>query len=181
MLPALALSLVLWSCDYAGDQDVLGPQVSLEESEVSEGSEGGSGFTVAKQKDLTVGTVTAVIGASGGKLTLGKHELFVPQNAVSAPTTFTMAKLDADNITVSLTATQLTTNDIGSQGFAVPVKLSLSFEEATGLPDDLSVLQIVWLKIDGTMEAQLSEVNVSAKRVRGTLNHFSDYALAWPL
>lgn len=174
MLPALALSLVLWSCDYAGEQDLLGPQVG------ASFDEGGNGFTVAKQKDLSVGTVSALVDASGGKLTLGKHELFIPKDAVSAPTTFTMSKLDGDHIAVSLTATQLTTNDIGSQGFNVPLKLSLSYEDASSLPADLSSMQIVWLKGDGTMEAQASEVLVTGKRVRGTLTHFSDYALAWP-
>lgn len=177
LLPALALSLVLWSCDTLDDpaSRLTGPEVGA-----ASASSSGNGFTVVKEKDTSLGGVTGIIDSSGGKLVLGKHELWVPKDAVSAPTSFTMAKVDGDLIRVKLTATQVTTNDIGSQGFAVPVTLKLSYEDAAEMPQDASLLRIVWIRLDGTFEEQLSEVNVTGKRVSAALGHFSDYALAFP-
>lgn len=177
LLPTLALSLVLWSCDALDDPSarLTGPEVGAVSQSTS-----GNGFTVVKEKDLNAGVVSGIIGSSGGKLMLGKHELVVPKDAVSGATTFTMSKVDGDHIRVKLTATQLTTNDIGSRGFAVPVTLTLSYENAAELPQDPSLLRIVWLRLDGTVQEQLSDVDVVGKRVRAAVGHFSDYALAFP-
>jgi hypothetical protein len=177
MLPTVALSLVLWSCDTLDDpaSRLTGPEVG-----VAGVSTSGNGFTVVKENDLSVGVVTGVIGSSGGKLMLGKHELWVPKDAVSAATTFTMTKVDGEQIRVKLDATQLTTNDIGSQGFAVPVKLTLSYDNAAELPQDESLLRIIWIRLDGTVQEQVSSVEVTGRRVHANLGHFSDYALAFP-
>ena len=177
MLPAMALSLVLWSCDTLDDpaSRLTGPEVGAATASTT-----GKGFTVVKENDLSVGVVSGVIGSSGGKLMLGKHELWVPKDAVSGATTFTMTKIDGDQIRVKLTATKLLTNDVGSQGFAVPVKLTLSYHNAAEIPQDESLLRIVWIRLDGTVQEQLSNVEVTGKRVHAELGHFSDYALAFP-
>jgi hypothetical protein len=173
LLPAMALALVVGACDQVGE--VTGPGASAPLFEESESE----GFTVVKEKDASVGTVAGVIGSAGGKLVLGKHELWVPQNAVSGATTFSMTKLDGQ-LRFELTATQLLTNDIGSSGFAVPVKLVVSFKDASDQISDPSKLRIFWKKLDGTLEAQQTEVDVVGKKAIGYLSHFSEYVLAMP-
>lgn len=173
----LALALVVTGCENLGEQRLLG---TSEPSRVLIEQEKQDGYVIAKQTDSEVGTVSALIGAAGGKISLGHHQLLVPANAVSAPTTFTMTKLHADDLRMELTATQLTTNDIGSQGFAVPVELTLSYKSAAELPSDESKIQILWLKLDGTIEPQSSSVDVVGKRVKAPLGHFSEYSIGWP-
>jgi hypothetical protein len=134
-LSALLLSLVLWGCSDQPARDLTGPSVaSYEQSE-------NNGYTVVRTGTSSGGaSVSATIDASGGKLILDKHELVIPKDAVSAPTVFSMTRLRDDDVIVGLTATRATTNDAGEKGFAVPVKLTLSYEGGTNLPADLSKL-----------------------------------------
>lgn len=176
-LPTMLLSLVLWSCDSLQDPagKLTGPEVSAPSANTS-----GKGFTVVKENDPNIGVVTGIIGSSGGRLVLGKHELTVPRGAVSGPTTFAMTKIDGDAIRVKLTATVLTTNDVGSRGFAAPVTLRLSYDNASELPQDEGLLRIVWIRWDGVQVEQPSTVHPLGKSVTADLGHFSDYALAFP-
>ena len=173
MLPVVALSLVVAACDPAGEPQLLtGPQVG------APASSDVTGFTVVKEKDVSVGVVTGVIGSGGGKLVLGKHELWVPQGAVSGPTVFSMTKA-GEELRFKLTATQLLTNDIGKRGFAQPVKLVINFKDAINVSDP-SLLKVFWAKLDGSLEAQTTDVDIHGFRAVGHLNHFSDYILAVP-
>ena len=174
MLPVMALSLLVAACDTAGEiQPLTGPQVGAPSF-----SDDVTSFTVVKEKDVTVGVVTGTIGSGGGKLVLGKHELWVPKDAVSAATVFTMSKA-SDELRFSLTATQLLTNDIGSKGFAQPVKLVISYKDAVNVSDP-SALKVFWAKLDGTLEVQQTEVDLVGYRAIGSLGHFSDYLLGMP-
>jgi hypothetical protein len=171
LLPALALALVVGACDQVGE--VTGPAPSAASL-----SEDVNSFTVVKEKDLTVGTVSGIIGSGGGKLVLGKHELRVPKDAVSGSTTFSMTKA-SDELRFTLTATKLTTNDIGSAGFAKPVQLVVDYSEATNISDP-SLLKVFWAKLDGSFEQQPTQVDVVGKKAIGYLSHFSEYVLAMP-
>lgn len=177
-IPALALVLVLWSCADLGEPTrLMGPgEVSLEETETTTGT----GYTIIKESDTNVGTVEGIIDQNGGKISLGQHVLQVPAGAVGGPTVFSMSKLDGDHVMVKLTATQVTTNDIGSAGFAKPVHLTLSYKNASEVPENEQDLRILWVKSDGSKEAQTSNVDVTGKRVSADLGHFSDYAIGFP-
>ena len=174
MLPVMALSLVVAACDTAGElQPLTGPQVGAPSF-----SDDVTSFTVVKESDVTIGVVTGIIGSGGGKLVLGKHELWVPRDAVSASTVFSMSKASSE-LRFSLTATRLTTNDIGSRGFAQPVKLVISYKDAVNVSNP-SQLKVFWARLDGTLEAQQTDVDLVGYRAVGYLNHFSDYLLAMP-
>ena len=175
MIPALALSLVMWGCENLSEQQLTGPS---ESSEVLLTHTFSNGYTVARETDLTVGTVYATIGEAGGAISVGQHVLFVPAGAVDAPTVFTMT-LAGDQVKASLSATRLLPNDVGSAGFAKPVKLTLFYGNATNVPAD-KPLQIVWLKADGSVVPQNSYVDFNKRAVSADLGHFSDYAIAWP-
>ncbi len=167
----LFLSLSLWSCDSAHTptgavpEPASGPAFSTTSSS----------YYQIPGDDGSVGLATALIGAEGGTITLGEHRLTVPAGAVSAPTAFTVQIVDEKYITVLLTAIQGTL-DIGEQGFAKPVQLTLSYSTATE-PVDESRLLVLWIKDDGTFEAQPTTVDTAAKRVRADLGHFSGYTI----
>jgi hypothetical protein len=175
-LSALALTLVLWGCESLSENALVGPG---EKSDVLIIETDENGFTRARETDPAVGVVTAVIDQYGGSLNIGNHVLTVPAGAVDAPTTFTMTKL-VDEIEVGLTATRVLTNDIGRQGFNVPLRLSLSYANAAEVPADVNALKVAWVKANGELEVQNSYVDASGDAVIGELNHFTAYALIFP-
>jgi len=176
-LSALALTMVMYGCESLNESALVGPSEQSEILIIDRDAE--TGYTIARETDPAVGVVSAIIDQNGGSLSIGNHVLTVPVGAVDGPTTFTMTKL-VDEIEVGLTATRLLPNDVGHAGFNVPVRLSLSYANATEVPADLSSLKIVWVKPDGQMEPQPSALDTAGEVVVGTLNHFSGYALADP-
>lgn len=177
--PLAALALVVGACENLSEpsQALMGPSgiaPALIETETKDG------YKIVKETDTSLGVVAVIIDENGGELSLGQHKLVVPAGAVSGATTFEITKVDGDDIRVKLTATQLTTNDIGSAGFAKPVRLTLSYKNAAEMPENESELTILWVKLDGTKEAQASNVDVTGKRVSAELGHFSDYAIGFP-
>lgn len=175
-LSAFALTLVLWGCESLSENALVGPG---DKSDILIIEKDANGYTIARETDPAVGVVTAVIDENGGSLNIGNHVLTVPAGAVDAPTTFTMTKL-VDDIEVGLTATRLLPNDVGHQGFNVPVRLSLSYANAAQVPANLADMKVVWVKANGSFEAQPSLVDASGEAVIGELNHFSRYAVAIP-
>ena len=173
---AFALTMVLWGCESLSESALMGPG---EKSDIVIIERDESGYTAVRETDPTVGVVTAIIDQNGGSLNIGNHVLTVPVGAVDAPTTFVMTKL-VDEIEVNLTATRLLPNDIGHQGFNVPVRLSLSYANATEIPADVNVMKVFWKKADGSLEAQPTVVNESSEAVIGSLNHFSGYLVGQP-
>ena len=179
LFSAVLLSLTVWGCESLSDptQPQLGDP-NGQHASFSTLTSGGK--TVVRESELNAGTVSATIDKKGGRLILGSHVLEVPSGAVDNPTLFTMDKVDADHIQVKLTATRLILNDVGSRGFNVPVRLTLSYGKAAELPSDQSTLRVIWVKLDGTSEDRPSTVDVQGKRVTASLGHFSNYALAFP-
>jgi hypothetical protein len=175
-MSAFALTMVLWGCESLSENALVGPG---DKSDILIIMRDSAGFTIARETDPAVGVVTAEIDENGGSLNIGNHVLTVPAGAVDAPTIFTMTKL-VDEIEVGLTATRLLPNDVGSQGFNVPVKLSLSYANAAAVPANAASMKVVWVKANGQLMAQPTEVDASGAAVIGTLEHFSSYAIAIP-
>ena len=173
---AFALTLVMWGCESLSENALVGPG---EKSDIVIIERDESGYTAVRETDPTVGVVTAVIDQNGGSLNIGNHVLTVPAGAVDAPTTFVMSKL-VDEIEVGLTATRLLPNDIGRQGFNVPLRLSLSYANAAEVPLNVNALKVAWVKADGTYEVQSSFVDESGDAVIGELNNFTAYAVIYP-
>lgn len=175
-LPALLLSVALWSCDTA-DAPVVGPGAGPAYSTTS------SPYVAILGKDGDSGLAAAVIGAEGGSLKIGEHALTIPAGAVGEPTIFSIAVTDPDHIKVFLTAIQISSTgqvvNVGKTGFAKPVQLTLSYSTATETVDEGKLL-IVWARDDGTLEAMPSAVDAAAKRVRADLGHFSGYTVVIP-
>lgn len=170
---AFALTLVMWGCESLSENALVGPG---DRSDILLIDTNEDGYTIARETNPTVGVATAVIDQNGGSLAIGKNVLTVPAGAVDGPTTFTMTKL-VNEIEVGLTATRLLPNDVGSRGFNVPLKLSLSYAGATEVPANAAELKVLWVKADGSIEAQPTAVNTSGKFAVGSLTHFSQYAL----
>jgi hypothetical protein len=124
---------------------------------------------------------SALIGRDGGMVQLGAHRLIVPAGAVDHPTRFSMRLADNGYVEVDLNASSYTAkgskNDAGRRGFARPVTLRLSYEEAD-LADGSSDVVIAWVKPDGSLQPLQSTRDERAHTISAELNHFSPYALA---
>lgn len=170
-----SLSLALWSCD--GIQSSVRPE--LEPSPVMVASTSGTSLVVAWERNPTSGSVSADIGAGGGVLVMGKHVLWVPENAVSETASFRMIRDVEHPLRVKLTASRAGDNDIGSAGFSTPVYLGISYDDAD-VPSDESILEAIYFRPDGLVEEVPSTVITSENRIVAKLSHFSMYGVAWP-
>ena len=124
-----------------------------------------------QETDPTVGTVTAVIDQKGGSLSIGGTTLDVPAGAVSGPTTFRVTKPNGE-ITYDFTATRKTLNDVGSAGFAVPLKLTIYYG---GVHRNMKAPTIVWIRPDGHAEALITTVEKRSRTMSAQITHFSIY------
>lgn len=131
---------------------------------------------------VTVLTVTKRIGSEGGVLEHAGHRLTVPAGALSETALFRMRLDRSGYVQVDLTAMGTGNRqdvNLGKLGFAKPVILQLSYSYASGVTDP-SRLGVVWVKSDGTTEWLPSQVDLEAGTVEAHLDHFSQYALAYP-
>ncbi|MBI4544046.1 MAG: hypothetical protein HY703_02495 [Gemmatimonadetes bacterium] len=172
-LPALTLALAVASCDRGQPSidELVGPQFNTT----------GNGYSKVKGDDGDGSSLALTVDGAGGEIQMGKHWLRIPRGAVSEPTVFVMTLLEAEYLTVDLTATSvgsIVLNDVGAAGFAVAVDLRLSYEYASQSIADESKLFIAWIRPDGTLEAQPSKVDGSSKHVSADLWHFSGYTVA---
>lgn len=127
--------------------------------------------------------VEKTIGREGGYVYLDLHYLYVPEGAVNRPTVFRMTTWGNGRIGVDLTATRVgshRTNDVGHSGFRKPVYLYFSYAHAENAPADPRDIQVVWVKDGGELKPQPTHVFQDHQTAVGVLQHFSDYALAWP-
>ena len=190
LLSVVVLSAVAWGCDQVTEPSTveLAPAADVQRDlsgtdDLPEDQynlvEGGSGYP---------STVRAVFGTSGGRLTQDGHQLIVPVGAVTEPTEFRLTLWANGYIGVNLTALRFTatgdTIDVGAAGFEVPVSLTLSYKRAkSDLAGKEDKLHVVWMKEGadaGTVEWQYSHVDKRGKKVNASLDHFSQYGLAWP-
>lgn len=128
-------------------------------------------------------TLALLLDSDGGLLSILSHSLFVPQDAVSEPTLFSMTVIQSGYVEVELTATP---KSLLSRlffwrapepvKFDVPVDLSLSYARATNVTDP-SRLKILRVNPDGRHEIMPSTVDPETKTVTAKLDHFSRYCL----
>lgn len=174
------ISAVLFAAFLAGSttgcQDGVG-LLAPEAGPASIAAERSAGASAVQDRSSDVGGVTAVIDRSGGELKLGNQRLVVPAGAVDAPTIFRM-KNGSGHLSVALTATRTAPNDVGSAGFPVPLILTFHYANEATLPGDPALLQIVWIRPDGSLEPQPTTVDLESKVISGEISHLSEYALA---
>ena len=124
-------------------------------------------------------TSARVIGPSGGQLTLGLHELVIPEGAVDKPTVFRMSKKLGPHILVDLEATDQRTGR-SVDAFERPVELRLSYRFVAINGADLNRMVILWLK-EGSTTGELVPVPTrlirQTKHIAASLTHFSRYAM----
>jgi len=126
---------------------------------------------------------SALIGSTGGVLSLLGHTLSVPSGAVAQPTLFTMTALPTGRIEVELLALRISllgqSIDVGSGGFqdGKTVRLTLSYAAATNVTDP-SRLVVLYVRDDGAVEELPTTVDTVARTASVELEHFSRYCMA---
>ena len=154
------------------------------------GGSGASGYTLVEDPllpgILQAVSTNGVIGLNGGQLSLLGHTLTVPAGAVSQPTVFTLTVLPTGYVEVNLTATLTSVLglvlNVGEQGFAKPVPITLSYARATNVtdPSELTVVHVGGLLGYRNIQAVTSQVDTTSQTVTAELEHFSRYSLAIP-
>ena len=120
-----------------------------------------------------------IIGPNGGQLTLGLHELVIPEGAVTKPTVFRMSKKMGPHILVDLEARdQKSGQEIDAFAQSVELRLSYKFVPLTGA--ELNRMAILWLR-QGSETGELvpvpTHIDRKHKQLIGSLTHFSRYAM----
>ena len=143
------------------------------------------GYTLIEERlGVTLGDLSAsqVIGLDGGTVQLLGHQIHVPVGAVSQPTLFTIRIVTNGFVEVDLTALGGVGGviDVGAAGFAVPVKLTLTYARSPNVTDPtrLLILRKLGPGYQGTYEVMPSRVDTTSKTVEADLDHFSDYVMA---
>lgn len=179
----LAFALGLGACDRAPELPTA-PAFSAQH-DLADGSDDAeeSEYTLVEgdlTADLTELVTSLWIGPEGGTLSLGGVTLEVPEGAVSTLTLFTIELPTAGLLETELTAQVeglLGLVNVGSQGFAEPVKLTISYENAASRVDVDDVL-IVNIEENGTLVPYSSNVDDDAETVSALLPHFSRWCVA---
>jgi hypothetical protein len=112
---------------------------------------------------------TAVIGPLGGQINVGNHSLRIPENALSADVTIT-----AEQVAGSLSSVRLSPEGLR---FAVPAELFLSYSNCASVARPKRIVYTDELL--NILEAPLSVDFSSSSQVKGLINHFSRYAVAY--
>lgn len=175
-LGVLAGVLTLLSCTSDKTSDVTAPRAATVVA---------GGYTLIEDRIGISGSdlsATKVIGLAGGTVQLFGHSIHVPVGAVSEPTIFTIRLVPNGYVEVDLTALGGVGGliDVGGAGFALPVKLTLTYSRATNVsnPAQLLILRKLGPGYDGAYEVLPSSVNTTTKTVEAELDHFSSYVMA---
>jgi len=117
------------------------------------------------------------ISYGGGALVFDGGYIQVSYLAVTSPTIFCAQNHPGtDDFRVDLTAYNAADGTVVST-FTAPVLLNLDISDVLGITDS-SILSIVYLRPDGTLEPVPTAVDKKGKQLTATLSHFSDYAPA---
>lgn len=131
----------------------------------------GSQLGLIKCAPLPYDSVTQTVGPAGGTIQVGPHSLWIPAGALSQPVTITAV---APSDTVSAVR-------FGPSGlrFQRPASLTLSYANCS-LVARLLPKRIAYTTDDlRILEYLLSVDLLSLRKVTGSLQHFSVYAVAW--
>ena len=158
------------ACDSASSDQILVPNASVLAS---------SSKKVAETRTVKAANRnSAVIDAAGGTLTVGGHALFVPANAVSVPTQFSMQVVEAKAIHVKLKAWRVSDGAAVTQFPVVPLEIRLNAGDVI-VPDgySMALAYLVDGSYDGRMEVQRGTYDAATKIFTGYLTHFSEYVI----
>jgi hypothetical protein len=139
--------------------------------------------TIVTGPDANGDAVEKWIGSGGGSLTTAAYTLTVPSGAVSQSTRFRITPTNTGAYAVDLSAHRkggllnLSLIEVGSKGFAKPVKLTIKYANATNVTAPNSLV-ILYIRSDGTVETQTTVVNTTTETANSSLSHFSKYAMA---
>jgi hypothetical protein len=112
---------------------------------------------------------TAVIGPAGGQINVGNHSLTIPANALLQDVTITAEQVDGSVSSVRLSPEGLQ--------FALPAELFLSYNNCANVQ---RLKRVVYTdETLNILELTPSLDIISSSRVRGLINHFSRYAVAY--
>ena len=112
----------------------------------------------------------AIVGPSGGTLVVGTHTLEIPAGALEQPVVIVAQSVPSLNIDMDLAPDGLS--------FQKPVLLTLSYGHCGGDALGESPFRIVHVRPNGDLEDRPSTDDKSERRVTGSLDHFSRYAIA---
>jgi hypothetical protein len=112
---------------------------------------------------------TAVIGPQGGQINVGNHSLRIPENALSEDVTITAEQVEGSVSSVRLSPEGLR--------FAMPAELTLSYNNCANVAH--SKLVVYTDELLNILELIPSLDITSSSQVRGLINHFSRYAVAY--
>ena len=175
-LPSLLVALAAAGCDAGPAGTVSAPEAGSKTVVTT----GPGPYVQLLADDGSSGVSAGVIGAEGGTLRIGDHELAVPAGTVDRPTVFSIVLTDPQYAKVYLTAIQITSTgqifNVGTAGFAKPVRLSLSYGRVTETVDP-SKLLVLWTRSDGSLVPMPTTVDTAGRRVTGELTHFSGYVI----
>lgn len=119
---------------------------------------------------LPVDSATRIVGPAGGTLQVGPHRLLVPPGALTGDVAIT-------GVTRPEAVRRI---DLRPEGlvFDAPASLTMSYD-GCGLVGFLP-LRIAYVSAElSILEYLMSVTDGSAREVTASLNHFSNYAVAW--
>jgi len=138
-----------------------------------------------KKRLLDGEVATALIGFTGGRLSVAGVRVDVPAGAVLLPTQFTIslepvaAPGGGHYLEANLTAIQnhpiLGLIDIGELGFAKRIKLTFSYRDMD--VDDPSRLRVARLLPGNTLEVLRTNVHPGKRSITARTTHFSRYCM----
>jgi hypothetical protein len=112
---------------------------------------------------------TAVIGPAGGQINVGNQSLRIPENALSEDVSITAEQVEGSVSSVRLSPEGLR--------FAVPAELTLSYNNCANVQQ---LKRVVYTdETLNILELTPSLDIISSSQVRGLINHFSRYAVAY--
>jgi hypothetical protein len=170
-LSILAATLVLGGCESADRLTAPSLEHKIGNERVLITEHGKDGYKMVQETDPTVGTVTAVIDQRGGSLSIGGTTLDVPAGAVDGPTTFTVNKPNGE-LLYDFSATKVRINDVGSAGFRVPLKLTISY---AGVGDQMWAPAIIFINSGGRAVPLRTTVDRNNRTMTAEIRHFSIY------
>lgn len=168
-----------------------GPSSPLDPSQAPSFASGSSA-TLVECETLSSVTATDTIDLLGGRLAVtdsagGVHEVVFPENAVTAPTIFTMTVPASKYVEVRVTAKDLLTGETyDSLVFPVDAQptLAISYKRCTRF--NVTKHDLGLYHIDEVTDALLAgpfgskEGSTTDPRVKGRVPHFTDYAIGAP-